>query len=480
MSSAISLRMSSNLTRADRDARNARARRRRALRNPPPPPAPTPHTLIDWRPLQDISDQRVIDATLDVAFPKPVIWEPQDREPLEPHQVPPTPPAGNWRLWLLEGGRGSGKTEAGSRYFCKYMQEHAGHRGRIIAPTLGDAIESCVTGPSGILSVDPTARFLPSAPGGAKVIWPNGSEAVLYGTHVKKDTERLRAGGNKHLDWWEEAGANRMLKEAWDNAKFGLRLGDWPHAIATSTPRALPAYRALRKLKNTVMTHGTINDNPHLDPEWKAEMIELYRGTRVGRQELDGELLNDVPGALWTWAMIETAYSTCPQVLPEFKKVVVAIDPAAKSKRESDDTGIIVAARGADDHAYILADYSCHTSPEKWAAKAIYAFDEHEANKVAVETNNGGDMVESVLRTLRSNLPIEQVTATRGKKIRAEPISTLYEQQRVHHAVKLPALDSQLTEWDPEGDESPDRLDALVWALTQLGFAKQIRKWSML
>lgn len=420
--------------------------------------------------------ERLVDTAVDTAFPPKIRRErPADRPPLLAHQVPPPQP---WSNWVLFGGRGSGKTEGGADHFDTFMVENPGERGRIIGPTLGDVFEACIDGPSGLRAVNPTIRVIPSAPGGSKVIWPNGSEAVLLGTHSPSDVERLRATGNRSIDWWEEAAANRNLAAAWDQAQFGLRIGPWPHSILTTTPRNVKALRMILALPTTVVTRGTIRDNPYLNDAVREALIERYMGTRIGRQELDGELLTDVPGALWTWAMIEDARSNAPSELPDMRRIVVAIDPAVTSNADSDETGIVVCGKGADGRGYVLADYSCHVSPDKWARRAIWAFDEHEADRIVAETNNGGDLVETVLRTIRVTIPFEKITASRGKAIRAEPVSALYEQHRVSHVGDdLGELEAQLCEWSPEEDDSPDRLDAMVWAFHELGFCKEVKRW---
>ena len=400
----------------------------------------------------------------------PPQWEPAGRLPLEPHQ---RPPEGEWTLWVLAGGRGAGKTEGAARYFARYMRRHPGHRGRIIGPTLGDVVESCVEGPSGLRAQDPEVRFLPSAPGGAKVIWPNGSEAVLIGTPTPRDVERLRASGNRHIDWWEEMAANPQLAAAWAQAEFGLRLGDHPHSIASTTPRNTPAYRTLVAADGTAMTRGTIDDNPGLPAAIKATLKRRYEGTRLGRQELAGELLTDVEGALWTGEMIEQAHASTPDPLPDMARVVVAIDPAVTSGEDADETGIVVVGLGVDGRAYVLADRTCQLSPDGWARRAVAAYEEFDADRIIGEANNGGELVESVIRTVSRSVSYRAVHASRGKRVRAEPVAALYEQGRVSHAAPMPALEDQLTTWTPEAGVSPDRLDALVWGLTSLGLVAE-------
>ena len=243
----------------------------------------------------------------------PPAWSPEGRPPLEPHQIPPS---GDWTLWLLEGGRGCGKTEACARYFATWMRCHPGHRGRIIAPTFGDAVEACISGPSGLLAIDPGIRWLPSAPGGSKVCWPNGSEALVLGTPFPRDVDRLRAGGNRHLDWWEEMAANTLLSKAWDQAALGLRLGAHPHSIASTTPRTTVDYRKIRSQPGVERTHATLFDNPHNPAEWVERMRARYEGTRLGRQELGGEMIDDVEGALWKRAWLESRAEWIPGQAP--------------------------------------------------------------------------------------------------------------------------------------------------------------------
>lgn len=402
----------------------------------------------------------------------PPVWEPVDRpEPLE-HQQPPR--GDDWAMWLLEGGRGSGKTEACSRYFARWMREHPGHRGRIITPTFGDAVESCVSGPSGLVAVDPDVIWQPSAPGGAKVTWPNGSEALVVGTPFKKDCDRLRAGGNRHCDWWEELAANAQLAEAWSQAEFGLRLGDRPHSIGSTTPRNTKAYRRIRDLPGTVRTHATIDDNPYLSDEWKVRIKSRHEGTRLGRQELGGELIEDVEGALWHPRVLELSRV---DEAPDLVTVVVAVDPAATSGPTADDTGIVVAGLGVDGHAYVISDRTCHLGPDGWGKRVVRAYEAHDADRVVCEVNNGGEMVESTILVQDPVIPVKMVRASRGKQTRAEPVAALFgdgkrRPPRVHLVGSFPELEDQLTTWVPGDGDSPDRLDALVWAITDLMLGK--------
>lgn len=414
-----------------------------------------------------------LDAALDRLDPPS--WGVADRAELEPHQIPPIELlTGESDFWLMEGGRGSGKTEGCARYFAKYMHENPGHRGRIIAPTFGDAVESCIEGPSGLQAMDPDVSWLPSAPGGAKVKWANGSEALVLGTPFPKDVDRLRAGGNRHLDWWEEAAANPQLAKARAQAEFGLRLGRHPHSIGSSTPRTTKAYKELRLADGVTLTHGTMFDNPHNPSEWVEKMMARYAGTRLEKQELQGLLIEDVEGALWDRARIEASRV---EKAPELSVVVVAVDPAATSGPDADDTGIIVIGLGVDGEGYILADQTCHLDPDGWATRAIRAFHNWEGDRVVPEVNNGGEMVETILRDRDPLIPVKPVTASRGKTTRAEPVAGLWgdgkkRKPRVHLVGGFPELEDQLCTWVP-GDPSPDRLDAMVWGLTDVMLQKQ-------
>jgi len=383
-------------------------------------------------------------------------WKPR------PHQVPP---AGDWRLWLLLAGRGAGKTDAAAHYVDTYMTAHPGHRLAIIAPTLGDAVESCVNGPSGLRAHNPEI-VMRTAGGGTYVRWPNGSEGKLFGAHTPEDVERLRAGGNRHLAWLEELAAWRYLEQAFEHMEFGLRLGTRPHAVASTTPKPRKRLIELTKDPTVVVTTATTDDNPHLAPAVRARLFERYGGTRIGRQELLGEILLDVPGALWTGANLDLHRV---DKAPDLYRVATAIDPAVTANDSSDDTGIIVAGIGVDGHGYVLADRTCKMSPDGWARRAVQAHRDFQGDRIVAETNNGGDMVEHLIRTVDPSAPYTTVHASRGKRVRAEPVAALYEQGRIHHVGNFPELEAQQVSFLPEGGaEHDDRVDALVWAITWL------------
>jgi phage terminase large subunit-like protein len=402
----------------------------------------------------------------------PPKWHPEGRPDLEPHQRPPEKfLRRESNFWLLEAGRGAGKTEACSRYCAERAHQVPGMRGRIIAPTMGDAVEACIEGPSGLLRVDPDCTFHPNATGGAKVTWPNGSVMLVIGTPQPRDVDRLRAGGNRELDWWEEAAANTQLKEAWDQAAFGLREG-FPHRVMSTTPRNTTAYRVIREEDGICFTRASLFDNPHLPPEFVAKMKKKYEGTRLGRQELRGELLDDVEGALWTRFSIDSG-RIAPTDAPEMHTVVVAVDPAATSTEDADDTGIVVIGHGVDGWGYVLDDRTCHMPPDGWGTRVARTFRKYNADYVVGEVNNGGEMVEHVIATVDPRIPFHPVRASRGKQTRAQPVASLYgdgkaRPSRIKHVGSFPELEDQMTTWVPGEEDSPDRMDALVWGITEL------------
>ena len=364
---------------------------------------------------------------------------------------------------MLLAGRGFGKTRTGAEFVRAEVEAERASRVALVAPTAADARDVMVEGESGILAISPPWNRPLYEPSKRRVTWPNGAIATLYSAD---EPERLR-GPQHDLAWPDELAAWRY-PEAWDQLMFGLRLGSKPRVVVTTTPRPTRLIRELLASPTTVVTRGSTFDNrANLAPAFFEQVIRKYEGTRLGRQELYAEVLDDVPGSLWTRAMLEAANQPHPP--PDLVRVVVAIDPAVTSGEDSDETGIVVAGLGTDGLAYVLADRTCRMSPDGWARRAVTALDEFKADRIVAEVNNGGDLVEATIRTVRRDVPYRKVTASRGKRVRAEPIAALYEQARVKHAPGLAALEDQMLAFLPEGSEgSPDRVDALVWALTEL------------
>jgi phage terminase large subunit-like protein len=296
---------------------------------------------------------------------------------------------------------------------------------------------------------------------------------MLFGGKNPDDIERLRAkGGNRCLLWFEEMAAIRLLQDAYDIAEPGLRADDHPHWIASTTPKPRPFITGgpkreggLMQRPDVVVTHATTFDNPHLPAVQKQRLAERYEGTTIGRQELLGQIVEDVPGALWSFAEIDQDRVT---EHPDLTKVAVAVDPPGGAT----ECGVIIAGRAridGQDHFYVLEDASGQLTPNGWGRRVIDRYHTHQASKVIAEANFGGDMVESVIRHNEPDVPFELVRATRGKAVRAAPVHDLYEQHRVHHIGNLSKLEYEMTHWDPdESDWSPNRLDALVWAVTWL------------
>jgi phage terminase large subunit-like protein len=395
----------------------------------------------------------------------------------------------------LLGGRGAGKTATAARYLHDHVHGPpclnnvpGGHWVSIIGPTLGDAATSCVYGPSGLRAHDPGVKIRQTA-GGATVRWSNGAEGKLFGAHTPEDVERLRSGGNRCVVWAEELAAWRYLDECWQHMRYGLRVGPWPHVIVSTTPKARKLIKDLHKKgldpENTevVMTTATTEDNPHLDQRVKKALFDDYGGTRLGQQELYAKILEEIEGALWKPEMIDL-YRVDFQTMPPLDRLVIGVDPGGNA---SGETGIVACGAvgrwdiprmkdlGLHDksHGFVLDDQTCAAMADKWAKATLAAFKNWQANIVVAEINNGFDMVQHTLRTYNSALPIREVHASRGKAKRAEPISTLYEQGRVHHVGIFGKLEDQMCSFDPnelnpQPEDSPDRMDALVWALTDL------------
>ena len=374
------------------------------------------------------------------------------------------PPDGDWRVWLLMGGRGSGKTRAGAEWVHALAGQNADLRIALVAETLGDAREVMIDGVSGICRIAGRGRpdFEASR---RRLVWPNGSIAQIFSS---EDPESLR-GPQFHFAWCDELGKWKHAQETWDMLQFGLRLGDDPRVLVTTTPRPVPLLRGLAGDPKTAVRRIRTDDNAgNLSPGFLAAMAERYGGTRLGRQELDGELIADREDALWHRARLEGIRQRNPGPL---SRIVVAVDPPATASAAS-VCGIVVAGLDGTGRAVVLADCSVTgASPAGWAGAVVCAFRRFDADRVVAEVNQGGDMVTAMLRSVDANLPVATVRATRGKFLRAEPVAALYEQGRVVHAATFAELEDQMCDFGPDGlssGRSPDRLDALVWALTAL------------
>lgn len=392
-----------------------------------------------------------------------------------PEQLPP-PDSDPWFIWLVKPGRGWGKTRTGGEWVRRRVESGQAKSIALVNDTARDTRAVMVEGPDGIVSLSPPWCKPVYEPSKARVVWPtNGgpwSGAVAY-LYAAEAPELLR-GPQHDTAWCDELAKWQNLRKvdqeggtAFDNLLLGLRIGD-PKCAITTTPRGIPLVRDLVKRQGVVVVNGTSYDNrENLSDEWFKQVVEPLAKTRLGRQEVYGDLLDNVEGALWTREMIDRACAA--RALPEMKRIVVAIDPAVTSTAQSDETGLVVAGVGVDNHGYVLADESGRYTPEGWARKAVQLFDMHKADRIVAETNNGGEMVEYTIRSLRRSVPYGSLHASRGKRTRAEPVASLYEQGLVHHARSFAGLEDQLCTWDANGaEQSPDRLDALVWALTEL------------
>ena len=330
----------------------------------------------------------------------------------------------------------------------------------IVAPTFADARDTCVEGESGLRAICPRGDIDRWNRSLGELVFSNGARVKLYSGD---QPDRLR-GPQNYAMWYDELGAFKYAQAAWDMGMFGLRLGDNPRCIVTTTPRPIPLIRRLLKDATTHVTTGSTYENrDNLAPAFFADIVSRYEGTRLGRQELNAELLEDVEGALWTRDALEANRTAQPG---DMVRIVVGVDPKANAAADS-ETGIVVAAQGTDKRYYVLDDASINGTPEQWARQVVATVRKWRADRVVVERNQGGDMVASTLRAIDANLPIREVYATKGKYTRAEPISALYEQGKVRHVGAFPKLEDQLCTWLP-GEDSPDRLDAMVWALTDL------------
>lgn len=398
------------------------------------------------------------------------------------HQLPP---AGDWRSWIIMGGRGAGKTRAGAEWVrsmvegSKPLDAGRCRRVALVGETIEQTREVMIFGDSGILACSPPDRRPEWEASRKRLVWPNGAVATV---HSAFDPESLR-GPQFDAAWVDELAKWKKARATWDMLQFALRLGDQPQVCVTTTPRNVGVLKDLIASPSTVMTHAATEANAaNLAGSFLEEVRTRYHGTRLGRQELDGVLLADAEGALWTSEILESAHC---KMAPKLDRIVVALDPATTSHSGSDECGIVVAGiqmQGPpqDWRAYVLADCTLSAArPTVWAQAAISAMERFGADRLVAEVNQGGQMVHEVIRQIDPLVPYKAVHASRGKVARAEPVAALYEQGRVKHVAGLDALEDQMTRMTSggyEGSGSPDRVDALVWALHEL-MIEPAAKW---
>ncbi|SIQ01965.1 terminase family protein [Bosea sp. TND4EK4] len=393
-----------------------------------------------------------------------------------PDQIPPPPPRG---VWLVLGGRGAGKTRTGAEWVKGMALGHPPYAeaktGRIalIGETQGQVRDVMIEGVSGLLSIHTRWERPTWSPSLRQLKWPNGAIAQVFSA---EDPESLR-GPQFGAAWSDELAKWPNLQECWDMLQFGLRLGDHPRQIVTTTPRPVPLIKRLLVEPNVAVSRAKTADNRfNMAAEFIRTVTQSYGGTRLGRQELDGEIVEESADALWTRAMLE---ATRERAAPGLARIVVAVDPPASSSQRADRCGLVVAGVDAEGLGHVLEDATlAGARPHEWAQKAVALYRRHEADALVVEVNQGGEMVESVIREVDAGIPVISVKATRGKYLRAEPVAALYAQGRVRHAGAFPELEDEMCAFGPSGLEtgrSPDRLDALVWALTHLMLAPKGR-----
>ena len=378
---------------------------------------------------------------------------------------------------MILAGRGWGKTRTGAADIALYAVENPNSICAVVVPTFGDIRRVAFGGPSGLMSVIPRDCLLSGSGQGYNVssaeikLW-NGSKIMGFSA---EEPDRLR-GPQFHRAWCDELAAWKY-PETFDQLMFGLRLGQNPQCVITTTPKPTPIIKNLMARNDVHIHRGSTFDNAdNLAPQALEALKERYDGTSLGRQELYAEILDDTEGALWNYSNLEETRVNKEQV-PDLQRIVVAIDPAVTNNEGSDETGIIVAGKGVDGRYYVLEDNSGRMSADHWARQSVQAYYKYDADRIVAEVNNGGDLVERLLRTIDTAVAYTPVTASRGKLVRAEPIAAMYEQQKVSHVGNFPHLEEQLCTFTLGSKTSPDRLDALVWALTELSLSSGKAVW---
>lgn len=381
-----------------------------------------------------------------------------------------------WRTWLLMAGRGFGKTRAGAEWVHKVVREGRYKRLHLVGATAADIRDIMVEGPSGILETSPPwfqARYYPTK---RRIEWPNGAWALCFSAD---EPERLR-GEQCEAAWADEVGAWRY-EQAWTQLMLGLRLGRDPKVVVTTTPRPIKLIRDLLANPTTIVTTGTTWENvENLAGTFTDEITRVYSGSRIGRQELYAELLWEAEGALWKREWLDEGRVEKDEFEKmQLDRLVVGVDPAATFGEDAGETGIIIAGLGRNDKGYVIHDGSGKLKVEDWSKRVVGLYQTYLADRVIAEQNMGGDMVLGVLQAVDNNIAVKLVRASKGKATRAEPVAALYEQGRIHHVGYFPELEEQLCSWEP-GMDSPDRLDALVWAFTELMVGPQVVKLAKL
>ena len=381
------------------------------------------------------------------------------------------PPEGDWTNWVILGGRGAGKTRAGAEW-VRSMVEGAGpldcgiaSRLALVGETFDQVRDVMIFGESGILACSPPDRIPEWQASRRRLVWPNGAIATAYSAH---EPEALR-GPQFDAAWVDELAKWRKAQDSWDMLQFCMRLGERPRTCVTTTPRSIPLLRRLLDQSSTVSTHApTFANSANLAASFLTEVRERYGNSRLAMQELQGVLLEDIDGALWSAGQLAEARITAA---PMFLRSVVAVDPPVTSGKNADTCGIVVVGLTEDGQGVVIEDASVKGSPLTWARAVIDAFHRHNADRVVAETNQGGELIESLLRQVDRTVPYRSVHASKGKVMRAEPVAALYEQGRVRHLGEWPELESQMSQMTTtgfRGSGSPDRVDALVWGLSEL------------
>lgn len=375
-------------------------------------------------------------------------------------------PEGDWRFWLILAGRGFGKTRTGAETVRQWVLQHGYKRIALLGDTLHEVRSTMIQGPSGLLACSDPREKVMYRPSLRQVSWPHGAHALAF---AAQSPEHLR-GPQFDAAWVDELAKFPCAQNVWDQLMLGLRLGHRPRVIITTTPKHSPLLQWLISHPDTYVTTGTTFDNQdNLAPAYVQALRKTYDGTRLGAQEVHGKMPTDAESSLWQPAMIQQWHGP----LPLMKHVVVAIDPATTSQRTSNETGMIVAGQDAHERGFVLADLSGHWTPTQWVSQAVQALRQYGGHQIIAEVNNGGDLVEHLLKTVAPHAPYRAVHATRHKLARAQPIAALYEQKRIWHVGCFGQLQAQML--DPTSVPSPDRLDALVWALTALFFTSSPR-----